>query len=547
MGSFTAKYLRLDRRVLGIFRIAFGLVLLYDVLRRLPDARLLLSSEGVLSSEVLRKMPQSSPQWSLLLDVSSAQAVELTLLAFGAVFLLYALGLFTRVMQVLALICYVSLNSRNLFFEDGGTGCCVLLTIWTLLLPLGDRYSLDALRAAARLPNVASRVQARELMEQPFVSLAALALLLQAAAIYWLNAAHKSGHTWHNGDAVHLVLWQHRVNTPLGLWLAAHEPSWFSPVATWFTVRLEFLLPLLLLFPLHPTLTRPLAFVMAVLLHGGIALCLTLGPFSYAMICLVWLSVPGEALDELARRLPRSWGWKWLRLRARALRGWQALGRLVPAPALPLAASPARPELDETSPEETDQETSADETEQEEPSPAAAAPAAPPSLLTLHNAAIALMMVAEASDILGQNRAVPRFLRVPTDSFFVLYKPYVRARQAWSMFAPNSPEDDGTMVVDAVTASGRHIDPFTGKPPDWDEVRRGAVPHSIAVSDYFTNMRSKDNARYRRELKRYFKSLKYDGERLVSSEQWWVSYTSPPRGSTTPGPLNKELLWKMKL
>jgi hypothetical protein len=504
--------------VLGVFRIGFGLTLLYDLLRRAPEAGLLWSSDGVLSSEALEKLPQSKPQWSLLLGLSSSGQVQLAFAVLGVVFVLYALGLFTRVMQVLVLVGYVSLNSRNLFFEDGGTGCCVLLSLWTLLLPLGDRFSLDALRRNARLPSVAARVQARAEAQAPLISLAAFALLLQAAVIYWLNAVHKSGHTWRDGDAVHLVLWQHRVNTPMAVWFAAHEPRWFSPVVSWLTVRTEYLMPVLLLWPTFQKATRSLAFALAVLLHGSIALSLTLGPFSYAMICLVWLSVPGEALDELAARLPRRGGARLLRLRANALRGWQRLfvraktaGTAPPPQTRPLSIQIAG------------------------------------RVVPLREVAVVVMMLAETCDILSQNRAVPSFLKVPGDSWAVLYKPYVRARQGWSMFAPNAPEEDGTLVVDAVTESGRHVDPFTGNAPDFDQVRRGVVPHSIALSDYLFNMRSKDNSRYRRELKRYLRGLRYNGERLVASEQWWVSYTPPRRGSYEPGPLKKELLWKMKL
>ena len=114
-------YFRLDRRVLGVFRIGLGLVLLYDVLRRWPDAALLWSSEGVLGSASLRKVPQAAHQTSFFFSLASGGAVKWAFAGLGLVFVLYGLGLFTRVMQVLALAGYASLNARNLFFEDGGT------------------------------------------------------------------------------------------------------------------------------------------------------------------------------------------------------------------------------------------------------------------------------------------------------------------------------------------------------------------------------------------------------------------------------------------
>jgi len=118
------------------------------------------------------------------------------------------------------------------------------------------------------------------------------------------------------------------------------------------------------------------------------------------------------------------------------------------------------------------------------------------------------------------------------------------------MFAPDAPREDGTMVVDAVTGSGRHVDPFTGLPPDFEQIRRGLAPHSIALSDYFFALRDKRHARYRRELSRYLKRYRVPGapgERLRAFEVFWVSYVPPPRGSYVPGPLKRESLWRVKL
>jgi hypothetical protein len=511
--AFERSYLQLDRRVLGSFRAALGVVLLYDLLRRFPDAGLLWSSEGVLSADALLRAPQASPQVSFLLGFSSAASVNLAFVGLGLVFALYAAGLFTKVVQVLALLGYASLNARNLFFEDGGTSCVILLLGWTLLLPLHDRFSLDAVRRDAALHRLKDRVAARAAARRPLVSLAALALLLQAAAIYWLNAAHKTGATWRHGDAVHLVLWQHRVNTPFALWFAAHEPAWLSPLLTSLTRRTEFLLPVVLLWPSHPVLTRSAAFVVAVLLHGGIALCLTLGPFSYAMICLVWLAVPGAALDVVAEKLPRAHGWSLARVRARVVR---SLRRRFHA---------ARPGTLRS-----------------------VAPSWSRRLGSARELVIGGMLLIEAANMLASNRAIPKVLKQGVPDWLSTYKQVLRGHQAWSMFAPDAPLDDGSLVVDAVTSAGRHIDPFTASPPDFEQIRRGVSPHSIALSDYFFAMRQPRHARYRRDLNRYFKAYRVPGsqERLRSVDVWWVSYRAPARGSTQPGPLRKEKLWRSK-
>lgn len=496
--------------MLGIFRIALGGVLIYDVARRFPDAGLLWSSDGVLGAEALLKMPQARPQVSFLLSLSSASSVEVAFVLLAVVFALYGAGLFTRAMQVLALLGYASLNARNTYFEDGGTGCTILLLCWTLFAPLGDRFSLDALLRDARATSVAARVRARAKARTPYYSLAALAVLLQAAVIYWLNAVHKSGATWRGGDAVHLVLWQHRVNTPLALWFSSFEPSWFSPLATWLTKRTEFVLPLLLLWPTHPRLTRPIAFVLAVLLHVGIALMLTLGPFSYSMICLLWLVVPGTALDAALSRLPARPWYKAAKWRARSL---AAMRRVVRS----RESSRARIVRIGTIP--------------------------------LREVVLALMLVVETANVVNSNRAFPKWAKFKEPAWLLAYKPYVRGWQGWSMFAPDAPEEDGTMVFDALTSSGRHWDPFTGAPPDFEQIRTGLAPHSIALSDYFFAMRGKGEARYRKELSRYLKAYRVPGtgEQLRSVDVYWVKYVPPRRGSYEPGPISKEKLWRMRL
>lgn len=497
-----------------MFRILLGLVLLYDVARRFPDARLLWSDEGVLSLEALARAPQAPQQFSLLLGVGSGSATQLSFVLLGCVFALYALGLFSPVMRVLALIGYASLNARNLFYEDGGTSVVILLLTWTAWLPLGDRFSLDAIRREARLPNALARARLRLEQRAPLISVAALIILLQTAAIYWLNAVHKTGHTWKAGDAVHLVLWQHRVNTPLAMAFAGYEPTWFSPVSTWLTVRAEYVLPILLLWPSYPVIGRSIAFVMAVLLHGGIALLMTLGPFSYAMICLVWLTLPGASLDAVVARLPRRLGWRLARLRGRLLRAWRRTFYKVPA------KGEAKHDV----------------------------PRAPAWWSRLREAALGLMLVVELANLLSYNRAIPQALKTNAGRFLWehSYKPYLRGMQGWSMFAPNAPEEDGTLVIDALTKSGRRIDPFTGTAPDFEQVRRGLVPHSIAVSDYLLSMRDAKNKRYRHDLRRYLRRYSAS-DPIVSAQVWWVSYKPPPRGAYTPGPLRKQQLWKIKI
>ncbi len=96
-----------------------------------------------------------------------------------------------------------SLHNRVLVAENWGGVAMGVLMVWTVFLPLGRRFSVDALRASLRArpdetpADLAAGVPPPD--ERPTTSLAALGLLLQIAVIYWFNFVHKSGPTWRDG------------------------------------------------------------------------------------------------------------------------------------------------------------------------------------------------------------------------------------------------------------------------------------------------------------------------------------------------------------
>jgi hypothetical protein len=506
-------YLSIDRRVLAAFRIAYGLVLSFELIRRGLHLKLLYSNDGVISNHYLLFRPRVEPQFSIYNAFSTPEEVRFAFLLTGVVFACYTLGLFTRVMQVLALVCFTSLNQRNLYQEDGGVWVLIISGIWTLFMPLGDRYSLDAVRKDAMRATVRERVIQRRAREAPFVSLAVLAILLQVATIYLLNALQKTGVTWKRGEAVHWVLWQSRAATPLAEWVAHHEPAWFSPLFTYGTIAIESLMPALVLVPWARQRTRIVAFVLAVMFHTGLALFLTLGPFSYAMIALVMLVLPASALEALGRPLVRRWWKPMARARARLVR---LLAELLPDPRPLPASTPARVALFGFT-------------------------------LRLREACIALVIVASIIQVTRDNRIFAGY-RLQQPAAFEKFIRYTRMIQRWGMFAPEAPRDDGMVVIDAVTAGGRHIDPFTGKEPDFEVAMRGPLPHPMPVADLLYAMHEEGERPYIGELEAYLRRWheltgRPDSDRIVRYEGWFVTCDTPPPGSTRYSNVDKRLLF----
>ena len=136
---------------------------------------------------------------------------------------------------------------------------------------------------------------------EPVVSLAVLALFLQLAVIYFFNAVHKDGVGWKEGNAIYYFLQQDRIVTSLGIFLREHVSYETTRLFTYGTLAIEWRLPFIVLFPFLRTWTMRFALLLAIGLHGGIAVTSRLGPFSYAML-LMYMPVARLA----GRRDPRA-------------------------------------------------------------------------------------------------------------------------------------------------------------------------------------------------------------------------------------------------
>src|SRR5262249_27569127 len=73
----------------------------------------------------------------------------------------------------------------------------------------------------------------------------------------------------------------------------------------------------------------------------------------------------------------------------------------------------------------------------------------------------------------------------------------LRFLQGWFMFSPNPVMDDGTIVVDAITVDGRHIDPFTRKEPDFDLLHSKSLKYNQMWCDYYNRIHLPGNTGYR--------------------------------------------------
>jgi predicted DCC family thiol-disulfide oxidoreductase YuxK len=280
---------------LGAFRIGFGLALLVDLLRRVPVLTAFYSNDGVLTNHFAQFLPQSRWLFSLYFVASSPGEAAVAFALTGLVYAAYTVGYRTRLMQILSFVLVTSLHSRNIMIENGGDVVMNLLALWTMFLPLGRRFSLDALFASWRAAreqrpaDLNDRTLPPPPDERPVVRLACLAVLVQFILIYGFNALHKGGSTWREGTSLYYVLHQARMVTAFGLFCRTHLPTIVLSLLTWGTLVIEGGAALLLMSPVQQRAARWIAIALVTMLHIGIALLTNLQQFQLNMLCFLLL------------------------------------------------------------------------------------------------------------------------------------------------------------------------------------------------------------------------------------------------------------------
>jgi hypothetical protein len=276
-----------DTRAVAFFRLTLGFVVLADLTMRARELRVFYTDDGVLPRETLAELFPGIARFSLhaLSGALWAQAVLFGVSAFFAVALL--VGYRSRTSAFVSFVLLVSLYVRNPFVLNGGDTMLLVALLVGSMLPLGERFSVDA-------------VGREETPTGTVHSVAGAAPLVFLVVIYSSNAVLRyRGELWMSGDAVRSVFSLESVTVLLGPYLA-EMPTVLS-VINWVWVGMLTVSVFLLVLKgwLRAFLTG--AFVVA---HLGMALTLRLGTFPFVVIALLLLFMPSAFWERFERRLP---------------------------------------------------------------------------------------------------------------------------------------------------------------------------------------------------------------------------------------------------
>jgi hypothetical protein len=285
----------IDSRPFAAFRIVFSLLLLKDAFYHLFLAKWFYSDSGIIPRVALFDGLVRAPRFSLMDAIGQEWlAVGFFLLWIGVLICLM-LGYRTRLMAVLNYIIILSVHERNGYILTGADTALRVFSFWMMFAPIAQHYSLDALRRKSP-PEPAFALPAR-LLQWQLIIIYVTTLYLKLLEPIWLN-----------GDALFYVLQLDSILLLPGE-ILRQAPLSLLRLLTHFTLGAEIAIPLLLIFPLRRWFIA-LAFILALMLHGGIGLTLAIPDFSLVMLIAFIPHFPPSWFDRVDR-----WVYRVLRVR----------------------------------------------------------------------------------------------------------------------------------------------------------------------------------------------------------------------------------------
>ncbi len=190
--SYLAGCVAIDTRTLAVFRITLGLLVIADLLLRARNFSFYYTDDGVVTQSVAEAYTASNAV-SVYFFTSDPTVIAGLFVLHALIAIQLIVGYKTRIATILCFLFVISLDHHNPLVLSYADTLFRLLFFWAIFLPLGERWSIDAVHTD-RDP----RTQ---------IASAASALILgQMVYMYVVNGYHKStNELWTGGEAAPLV------------------------------------------------------------------------------------------------------------------------------------------------------------------------------------------------------------------------------------------------------------------------------------------------------------------------------------------------------
>jgi hypothetical protein len=282
-GAYLVDRFAIDTRTLALFRILAGLIIIGDILARSGRFSFFYTEDGVVP-QWLAEERTADHAFSLLFLTTSSWLILGIFILHALVAAQLIIGYRTTIATILSFVFVISFDHANPFITSYADVLFRLLMFWAMFLPLGERWSVDAvLRGEPPRPKI--------------VNLASAAILLQMIYMYVANGLQKStSDFWTSGVATPLIFGLDDMTYFLADLLRRFPTMLEYGGLTWYYMLLSSWL--LLILPARLRMLFTFAFIIA---HASFIMTVRIGGFGYVAIAGVTLFLPAVFWEDLSR------------------------------------------------------------------------------------------------------------------------------------------------------------------------------------------------------------------------------------------------------
>ncbi len=281
--------LGLDYRSMALYRALMGIIVMGDVVYRLPDLTNFYTDLGLVPRSTF--ITEMAMPWSFSLHLANGSfSFALFMFAIHFIFgLMIFTGYKTRWAFLGAYIMTVSVHNRNWMVNNGGDDVLRSLLCLSIFLPTNRWWSVDSAMTKVERPKGS------------WISTWVLAVTFQYFVIYFVSYILKDHPIWRSDfTAVYYASRLDIFSTPIGLMLRQYP--FLQKVSTIYTIYAEWLGPVLLLIPFlfgrFWWVTRLFVVIIMMGLHAGIAATMFIGLFPYMCLFMWTIFIPGPVWDK---------------------------------------------------------------------------------------------------------------------------------------------------------------------------------------------------------------------------------------------------------
>ncbi len=276
-----ADAVRIDTRSLAVFRVFVGLLILADLALRSRNFAFYYTDDGVMPQSLAESMTPENA-FSVFFFTADPALIALLWVIHALVAIQLIVGYKTRLATIVSFLFVISLDYHNPAVTSYADVLFRLLLFWAIFLPLGERWSVDAV-----LADRDSRASV--------TGIASALILGQMVYMYVINGLHKTeDNLWLSGEATPLIMGLDDMTFLLAEPMRAFPTLLQLGGLTWFYMLLGGWL-LILLWG-RPRYLLVFCFMVA---HASFAITVRIGAFAYVALAGLTLFLQAPFWDDL--------------------------------------------------------------------------------------------------------------------------------------------------------------------------------------------------------------------------------------------------------